>query len=100
MSDGRDFDDELRRAMRAEADKAQQDPASWSRIEERRAGRRSAGAWRWGALAIAAAAAVALVAVLAWPRDDGDEVIVGYNRWEGAYRVGAVCVWLSDALHP
>ncbi len=75
MSDGRDLDDELRRAMRAEADKAQQDPASWSRIEERRAGRRSAGAWRWGALAVAAAAAVALVAVLAWPRDDGDEVI-------------------------
>ena len=75
MSDGRDLDDELRRAMRAEADGAQPDPSSWSRIEERRAGRRTAGAWRWGALAVAAAAAVALVAVLAWPRDDGDEVI-------------------------
>jgi len=74
MSDGRDLDDELRRAMQAEADRAQPDPSSWSRIEERRAGRRPGGAWRWGALAVAAAAAVALVAVLAWPRDD-DEVI-------------------------
>ena len=39
-----------------------------------------------------------------WTGDDGDEVIVGYHRWEGddisGYRVGAVCVWLSDALHP
>jgi hypothetical protein len=75
MSDGRDFDDELRGAMRAEADRAQPDPTSWSRIEERRTGRRSARAWRWGAVAVAVAAAAVLVAVLVWPRDDGDEVI-------------------------
>ena len=39
-----------------------------------------------------------------WTGDDGDEVIVAYDRWEGddfsGDRVGAVCVWLSDALHP
>jgi hypothetical protein len=75
MSDGRDFDEELRGAMRAEADRAQPDPSSWSRVEARRAGRRSGGAWRWGALAVAVAAAIVLVAVLVWPRDDGDEVI-------------------------
>jgi hypothetical protein len=73
--DGRDLDDELRRAMRAEADRAQPDHSSWSRIAERRAAGRSGRAWRWGALAVAAAAAVLLVAVLVWPRDDGDEVI-------------------------
>jgi hypothetical protein len=75
MSDQGNLDDELRRAMRAEGDRAQPDPSSWSRIQERRAGRRSQGGWRWAVLAVATAAAAVLVAVLVWPRDDGDEVI-------------------------